>query len=530
MQRAVAFVALALAQVVLLLPAADGGAVAQTRVSPPRIAPPPITAPPRHTAPGPSLVPRIVTPRPVVPRSVDTLRPQTRQPVRAVPVPDALPEASPRQRSSRIPTRSLAAPPLLGLIPPPRPGSFAAPEATPVGIFDPDAFVEAELLMTMRAGFGRTDADAIAAQNGLTISEAERIGLIGALVLRLSIDDGRSPDGVVAELESDPRVAYVGRNRIFRSQGQSSRVSPQYALARLDVDAAHEFATGKGVTIAVIDTAADLDHPALADAKLRSEMLRNDAAPADHATQIIGLIAAGGLLLGAAPAADILSLPAFAQDDEGHGSSSTTMILLRALDFSDRAGAQVINMSFAGGEDRLLADAIDAMEGRGRVMVAAAGNGGPEAVPAFPAAHSAVIAVTAVDAADGLYAMANRGAYVELAAPGVDVLAPALRGAYSLGTGTSHATAYVSAAAALMLEIHPEATAGEIRAALVGSAVDLGSVGADAQFGAGRIAPLAGLRLIGEARSAPPVSAVSNAVHGVDGREVTGRAPIAGAR
>jgi subtilisin family serine protease len=492
MRRAFAIVIVAMANVALLLPMAEGGAFAQTRIAPTRIAPP--SAPtPQRMAPQPNMAPRVVVPRPVVPRDIV---PRIFTPDMDASGARELPPPSQQRSSSRPSTRARSAPPIRARIPPPRPGSFAAPEPISAGSFDPDAFVEAELLMTMRAGLMRSDADAIAGQNGLTISEAEPIGLIDTLVLRLAINDGRSLEEVIAALENDPRVVYVGRNRIFRSQGQSKAASPQYAITRLNVRAAHELATGRGVTIAVIDTAADLDHPALAKAVIRSKTLREDAMPSDHATQIIGLIVAGGLLLGAAPAAEILSLPAFLQEAGGHGSYSTTMILLRALDLSDRDGARVVNMSFAGGEDRLLTEALDAMDRRGRVMVAAAGNGGPGAAPAFPASHHAVIAVTAVDASDGLYAMANRGAYVTLAAPGVDVLAPAARGAYSLATGTSHATAYVSAAAALMLETSPEATAEKIRSALIATAIDLGPSGHDPQFGSGRVAPLAAIREI----------------------------------
>ncbi|HSP26595.1 MAG TPA: S8 family serine peptidase, partial [Saliniramus sp.] len=164
-----------------------------------------------------------------------------------------------------------------------------------------------------------------------------------------------------------------------------------------------------------------------------------------------------------------------------------------------QADARVVNMSFAGGEDRLLAAALDELDANGAVLVAASGNGGPDAAPAFPASHPAVIAVTAVDATDGLYAMANRGAYVEIAAPGVDLLAPSAGGSYSLATGTSHATAYVSAAAALMLEMFPDATTADIRAGLRASAIDLGPAGPDPAFGAGRVAPLAALRGMGAA-------------------------------
>ncbi len=157
------------------------------------------------------------------------------------------------------------------------------------------------------------------------------------------------------------------------------------------------------------------------------------------------------------------------------------------------AGARVVNMSFAGGEDALLAQGLDVLAEAGAILVAAAGNAGPESPPAFPGSHPDVIAVTATDAEDALYRSANRGDYVLLSAPGVDLMTPAAYGRYALGSGTSLAAAYVSAAAALAIERDPNASADEIRAALTGNAIDLGPPGKDEQFGYGLIAPSATL-------------------------------------
>ena len=80
------------------------------------------------------------------------------------------------------------------------------------------------------------------------------------------------------------------------------------------------------------------------------------------------------------------------------------------------------------------------------------GSRGPDAPPLYPAAYMEVIAVTATDQRDQLYADANRGSYIALAAPGVDIIAPVLSGAYELWSGTSMAAAHVSGVVALMLE------------------------------------------------------------------------------
>src|SRR6267143_2694642 len=106
-------------------------------------------------------------------------------------------------------------------------------------------------------------------------------------------------------------------------------------------------------------------------------------------------------------------------------------------------------MSFAGPPDPRLKDALQKAYKKGIVLIAAAGNAGPNSKPLFPGADQSVIAVTATDYADKPFAMANRGKYIAVAAPGVDVMVPSPNGSYQLTTGTSVAAAHVSGVAAL---------------------------------------------------------------------------------
>jgi subtilisin family serine protease len=98
---------------------------------------------------------------------------------------------------------------------------------------------------------------------------------------------------------------------------------------------------------------------------------------------------------------------------------------------------------------------VVAAAAKNMALIAAAGNEGPGAPPQYPAAYAPVIAVAAVDEVGKVYRQGNRGAYIKLAAPGVDVLAAAPNGGYDLSTGTSIACAEVSGVAALLLEKNP---------------------------------------------------------------------------
>jgi subtilisin family serine protease len=118
-------------------------------------------------------------------------------------------------------------------------------------------------------------------------------------------------------------------------------------------------------------------------------------------------------------------------------------------------------------------------------MVAAAGNDGPASPPLYPAADAHVIAVTATDADDRLYTIANRGRYIAVAAPGVDVLEPAPDEGLQLISGTSVAAAHVSGIAALILERAPTLDPDAVRSVITRSAAALDAPDAKDDAGAG---------------------------------------------
>jgi subtilisin family serine protease len=128
-------------------------------------------------------------------------------------------------------------------------------------------------------------------------------------------------------------------------------------------------------------------------------------------------------------------------------------------------------------------------------LIAAAGNAGPKSRPLYPGADPNVIAVTATDVDDKLFTGANRGKYISVAAPGVDILVPAPEGEYQVITGTSVAAAEVSGIVALLLERNPKLTPADIRRILTTSAKRLSAGERDDNFGSGLIDPLQALQL-----------------------------------
>ena len=329
-----------------------------------------------------------------------------------------------------------------------------------------------EILVTLSVQSSPDIEAAIARDLGLAATPAVTSPLLGVKVVRMRIPDGRLIGGIIAALQSDARVVSAQPNFVYRAVQAATAGArvPQYVPGKLHLDAAHAVALGRNVTIAVIDTAIDSSHPALVGAVVDNIDTSNGAGsspavPENHGTSIAGVIAARTGFTGVAPAARLLEVRAFRTED-GEAAISDTLALIQGLDWAAGRGARLFNMSFAGPDDPLIRQGIAALQATGAIIVAAAGNGGASAAPAYPAAYPVVIAVTATDGDDRLYDGANRGAYLTLAAPGVDVVAPVTGGRYEFSTGTSMAAAHVSGVVALVLERAGSVTASQLRSIL----------------------------------------------------------------
>jgi hypothetical protein len=243
-----------------------------------------------------------------------------------------------------------------------------------------------------------------------------------------------------------------------------------------------------GRRIGMVDTGVETAEPALAKAAMQvrpvlPEGLRE--APAAHGTAIATLLvgradaAASGLL----PDAELRVAAVFGQRS---GRPVTGALeIATALDWLVAERVEVVNAALAGPPNGILELAVARVLRLGIPIVAAAGNAGPDAPPAYPAAYPGVLAVTAVDRTLSVYPRANRGAYVAFAAPGVDLPLPAADGAARTVSGTSYATAFVTAAVAGL------GRSADLEAQLARAALDLGPPGRDPVFGWGLVRPAA---------------------------------------
>jgi minor extracellular protease Epr len=235
--------------------------------------------------------------------------------------------------------------------------------------------------------------------------------------------------------------------------------------------------------IGMIDTAVNTKHPALANAKLHSQNffeVTNEVSV--HGTAIASLFIGKpeSQFAGLIPSARLFAANVFRQ--RGDISDTNTEALLNALNWLISEEVSVINLSLGGKQNRIFDMALQRTMALNISVVAAAGNQGPNSPAVYPAAQEGVIAVTAVDANGALYTNANRGEYIDFAAPGVDVWAADAANSGRYHTGTSFAAPFVTAALALTKNKTPNAIER-----LKQKALDKGPEGRDSEFGWGLI-------------------------------------------
>lgn len=284
-------------------------------------------------------------------------------------------------------------------------------------------------------------------------------------------------------------------------------LNQQWGLFAIGAPQVWNESTGAGVTVAIIDGGSG-PHPDL-DANLDPGRSFIDGAETSgaadldqddgHGTHVAGIVAAingNGLgVSGVAPNARILPLRVFPA--QGQSKSSD---VARAITFAVDSGVKVINLSLGSDTESIpIRDAVQNAVNKNVLVVAAAGNFGENGSPKWPAADDNTIAVTAIDENKGIAKFSQRGDYIDLSAPGVNILStktakftcPPSPAAFPAGfgclQGTSMAAPFISGAAALLFAARPQITAAQVRALLISTATDLGPAGRDTTFGAGLI-------------------------------------------
>jgi thermitase len=362
---------------------------------------------------------------------------------------------------------------------------FAAPldNSTPVSDFSSQ-----QILVKFKADVTLPEVAQIHRQLGGQVKET--IPGIGVQVV--TVPKGQEKAKVKA-YSSNAKVAYAEPD--FVAEALDSPDDPgfvnQWGMVKIQAPQAWDVTTGSSqVTIAILDTGVDLDHPDLAN-KIISNVNFGSSNTTDdvygHGTHVAGIAAAmtnnGIGVAGLGYGSTIMNVKVL--DDNGMGAYSW---IASGIIWATDNGAKVINLSLGGSSpSSTLEDAVNYAWNNGVVVVAAAGNAG-STTPAYPAYYNNCIAVAATDANDGLTSFSNYGKWVDVAAPGMIIYSTLKDGGYGCKSGTSMASPHVAGLAALVFATLSDANGngklnGEVRRRIEATCDNIGISG----IGSGRI-------------------------------------------
>jgi Subtilase family len=327
-----------------------------------------------------------------------------------------------------------------------------------------------------------------AVQAGFAIVARTNLTSLNVDVARLRATRGGGDRAVLERLRSALPGAIVDRNTLYRTSALDCTASSCPKFAMIDWPLPPASCRIKA-TIGLIDTDLKADHPALRDrGVVRLSSRSEDRRPSSdrHGTAVAALLVGDAAQShpGLLPSADLIAVDAFHRNAEG-GDSADSYDLAKALELLAGRDIRIINLSLAGEDNAVVRDIVSIVTGKGVTLVAAAGNGGAQAPPAFPAAYDSVIAVTAVDKDRKLFRRANRGDYIDFSAPGVNLsLADPRQPGGRIQSGTSFAAPFATAIVAARMNggARLEAPVDDL---LRRAVVDLGDPGRDRSFGWG---------------------------------------------
>ncbi len=367
-------------------------------------------------------------------------------------------------------------------------------------------------------------------------------------------------EAICAQLRNDPEVASAQPNYVYHPcrVPNDPDFADQYAHQLIQMADAWDISTGsRDVVVAVLGTGVDVNHPDLKDnIWLNADEIPDNGVDDDnngyvddvrgwnfesknnqlipesviygvegHETMVAGVIAAVGNngegVCGVNWQCSIMPLRV--------SLYITTAEVAAGLDYAAANGADILNMSFGADEfgpdgDPIVQEAIDNAYAQGILLVASAGNSATDAIH-YPAGYYNVMSVASTDGEDAKTDHSTFGSWVDIAAPGTDIVTTDLNGAYIATAGTSFSAPYVAAVAALVLAHDPNLTHVELRAILENTSdpVYYGLVDPDIGYiGTGRVNAYEALQAVdrrhplGEIIAPRQVASIASDVNAID--------------
>ncbi|NYF32189.1 S8 family serine peptidase [Sphingopyxis sp. JAI108] len=312
-----------------------------------------------------------------------------------------------------------------------------------------------------------------AAKEGFRLIDRELVEGIDLDIARFAVPEGNSLARAQKKLSKLLPEAEVDADHIYFTSGPGGTLSAT-ALAMA--------ATPGQARLGLIDGGVAA-HPSVAGRVEQRGFAAGAPYASRHGTAVASLLIGSGSVRGAASGQRLLAADVYGTDPAGGNASA----IARALGWLVQRGAAVTTISLVGPDNKLLASAVSRAQQRGMLIVAAVGNDGPAAPPAYPASYKGVFAVTGVDARNRVLPEAGRTQHIDFAAPGDAVLAATDVDTTDRLRGTSFAAPLVGGRLALRYPAPAIDRIGPAVSALVFEARDLGKKGRDKIYGHGLI-------------------------------------------
>lgn len=390
----------------------------------------------------------------------------------------------------------------------------------------PTQWVDGELLIAFRAGVGPAGRSAVYRDFGATFVDdiGQRLRVVRVRV------PAQALQALLRAIQRRPEVRFVEKNYLFEPAllPNDPQYPSQWHLPIIFAPEAWDTTQGaSGAVIAILDSGIDATHPEFAGKLVAGyNTYANNSTTSDttgHGTEVAG--AAGALtdngtgVAGVAGAAPIM--PVKVTDSSGRATAAS---LANGIVWAADHGARVVNLSFGNVAGNLtISAAAEYAVNHGTLVVAAAGNCGC-ADPTLDNPY--VLSVSATDETDAAASFSSTGPYVDLAAPGANILTTERYGLYGTSSGTSLASPIAAGAAGLMFAANPALTPTQVTELLEATAADGGS-GYSESLGYGRVDAAAAVAAASSYAPPPDTTAPSVAITApVDGDTVSGTAIV----
>ena len=321
---------------------------------------------------------------------------------------------------------------------------------------------------------------ALAGQHGFALLDRDHIAGLDLDIARFRVPEGRSLARARKQLAKLLPAAEIDVDNLYFASGPGGAL-PHATLAA---------AAGAGPAALGLIDGGVAAHPSIAGRVEQRGFAKGAPSASRHGTAVASLLVGTGPVRGAAPGRRLLAADVYGTDPAGGNASA----IARALGWLVERGVAVTTISLVGPDNKLLSAAVLRARQRGMLIVAAVGNDGPAAPPAYPASYPGVFAVTGVDAKDRALPEAGRALHVDFAAPGDAVLAATGAQSTDRLRGTSFAAPLVAGRLALRYPAPSIDAIGPAVAALVMEARDLGKRGRDKIYGHGLVCGACGGR------------------------------------